>query len=41
MLSVVVTHIIDAPKKLGTFPFCGRVVPEYQDDNIRELIYGS
>ncbi|TAN44705.1 MAG: type II toxin-antitoxin system RelE/ParE family toxin [Nitrospirae bacterium] len=37
----VVTNILNAPKKLGAFPLCGRVVPEFQDENIRELIYGS
>src|SRR5208337_615967 len=37
----VVTHILNAPKKLSAFPLCGRVVPEFQDENIRELIYGS
>ena len=34
-------HILEAPKKLADFPLCGRVVPEIQDENIRELIYGS
>ena len=37
----VVTHILNAPRKLGAFPLCGRVVPEFRDENIRELIYGS
>lgn len=37
----VVTHVLNAPKKLADFPFCGRMVPEFQDKNIRELIYGS
>ena len=37
----VVNHVLAAPKKLSEFPFCGRMVPEFQDKNIRELIYGS
>ena len=34
-------HVIEAPRRLELFPFSGRVVPEFNDDNIRELIYGS
>lgn len=30
----VVTHILNAPKKLSVFPLCGRVVPEFQDEEL-------
>lgn len=33
--------IVQAPKRLKEFPYSGRVVPEFYDDTIRELIYGS
>jgi toxin ParE1/3/4 len=32
----VVTKITDIAKKLSEFPFSGRVVPEFRDDNLRE-----
>ena len=32
--------IMEASRKLDPFPRCGRVVPEFQEENIRELIYG-
>lgn len=34
-------RVVDAPKKLEKFPYCGRIVPEFQNENIRELIYGA
>jgi toxin ParE1/3/4 len=33
----VVRTILNATRKLSTFPHAGRVVPELTDDNIREL----
>ncbi|NCO33311.1 MAG: hypothetical protein AUJ92_16445 [Armatimonadetes bacterium CG2_30_59_28] len=35
------TSIVEAPRRLEEFPRCGRVVPEFENGNIRELIYGS
>lgn len=35
------SRIVEAPRKLESFPRLGRVVPEFQDQDIRELIYGS
>jgi toxin ParE1/3/4 len=34
-------RVVEAPRRLAEFARCGRVVPEYQDQNIRELIYGT
>ena len=34
-----VTKIIDAVKVLETFPSIGRIVPEYDDPNLREILY--
>ena len=31
----------DAASQLTTFPLLGRIVPEFQDTSIRELIVGS
>jgi len=34
-------RVIDAVKRLEHFPYSGRLVPEFNDENIRELIYGA
>ena len=34
-------RVVQAPRRLEHFPLSGRIVPEFQDDTIRELIYGS
>jgi plasmid stabilization system protein ParE len=34
-------RIGQAPRKLAEFPKCGRMVPEFNDQTIRELIYGA
>ena len=34
-------HVVEAPRRLEEFPYCGRIVPEFKDVNIRELICGS
>lgn len=33
--------IAQSPRRLHQFPLSGRIVPEFSDENIRELIYGS
>lgn len=38
---VFVDRIFDAVKRLEAFPKSGRVVPESNRDNIREIIFGS
>ena len=35
------TSIVQAPRRLEDFPLSGRIVPEFSDENIRELIVGS
>ncbi len=35
------TSVVQAPRRLKQFPLSGRVVPEFADERIRELIYGS
>jgi len=37
--SVFVNGIIDYAEKLGDFPKIGRIVPEYNKKDIREIIY--
>ena len=32
------TRLVEAPRRLERFPNCGRIVPEFQDERIRELI---
>ena len=34
-------QVVESPRRLEQFPYCGRTVPEFKDENIRELIYGS
>lgn len=34
-------NVVEAPKRLEQFPYSGRIVPEFKDENIRELIYDS
>lgn len=34
-------RVVQAPRILQQFPFLGRIVPEFNDQSIRELIYGS
>ena len=35
------TRIVEAPRQLIEFPESGRIVPEFSDSTIRELIYGA
>ncbi|MBN2375225.1 MAG: type II toxin-antitoxin system RelE/ParE family toxin [Sedimentisphaerales bacterium] len=39
--SGLVLDILDAAKKLENFPRSGRIVPEINDDDVRELIFGN
>jgi toxin ParE1/3/4 len=34
-------HVVQAPLRLEHAPLIGRMVPEFNDPSIRELIYGS
>lgn len=34
-------RVVQAPRILQQSPFLGRLVPEFNDQSIRELIYGS
>lgn len=34
-----VTSLIQATEKLKKMPYCGRVVPEFEQDELREVIY--
>ena len=34
-------RVVEAPRRLAHFPYSGRMVPEFKDENIRELIFGS
>ena len=38
---LVVEQILDAVDRLSRFPFSGRVVPELQDETVREVILGN
>ena len=33
--------LIHSARRLSTFPYSGRIVPEFADESIREIIYGS
>ena len=35
------TRVVEATRRLENFPYSGRLVPEFNEENIRELIYGS
>lgn len=35
------TGLVEAPRQIETFPHSGRIVPEFDDSGIRELIFGS
>lgn len=35
------TKVTEAPRRLKEFPYSGRIIPEFNDETIRELIYGS
>jgi len=39
--AVFVKKIMNIVKNLPDFPLSGRVVPEFNDENIRERIYGN
>ncbi|MCH7911085.1 MAG: type II toxin-antitoxin system RelE/ParE family toxin [Candidatus Hydrogenedentes bacterium] len=39
--SVLTARIIDAVERLGEYPNLGRMVPEYQDETLREVIVGN
>lgn len=39
--SLFATKIMDIVRKLPNFPLSGRVVPEYNDESIREKIQGN
>lgn len=34
-----VTSLVKAALKLETMPLCGRIVPEFQNEKFREVIY--
>ena len=39
--SIFVNEIIDSVEKIADFPKMGRIVPEYQQDDIREILVQS
>ena len=38
---LLVAHLVAAVDRLVAFPLSGRVVPEYQQDDLREVIHGN
>lgn len=34
-------QVVESPRRLEQFPYCGRTVPEFKDEHIRELILGK
>lgn len=36
---VFIDKLIASVEKIGVFPRCGRVVPEFERDDVREIIY--
>ena len=39
--SALTARIFDAVERLGDYPYLGRMVPEYQDETLREVIVGN
>lgn len=39
--ALLVERIVAAVERLETFPLSGRVVPEFDDDFLREVVHGS
>jgi len=35
------TRVLEAARRLEDFPYSGRLVPEFKEEDIREVIYGS
>jgi toxin ParE1/3/4 len=38
---IFINKIVEIAKNIPVFPLAGRIVPEYQEDDIREKIYKS
>jgi toxin ParE1/3/4 len=38
--NLLVAHLIAAVDRLATFPLSGRVVPEFQQEDLREVLHG-
>ena len=38
---LLVAHLITAVDRLTTFPLSGRVVPEFQQEDLREVLHGN
>lgn len=34
-------RLVRAPRRLSRFPLSGRIVPEFNDETIREVMYGN
>lgn len=41
MASLFVSRLFDATDRLQEFPFSGRIIPEINNPDCREVIYGS
>lgn len=39
--TLVVERLVESVERLEAFPRSGRVVPEFQDDTLREVIWGN
>lgn len=39
--ALLVERIVASVERLETFPLSGRVVPEFDDDSLREVVHGS
>jgi len=39
--SIFASNVISIVKRIPQFPKAGRIVPEYNDPNLREKIYGN
>ena len=37
--NIFITELLDSIKNILSFPYKGRIVPEYMNKNLRELIY--
>ena len=39
--AALTARIVSSVDRLETFPMLGRIVPEYSDENLREIIVGN
>lgn len=36
---IFIDKLVDSVEKIGSFPKCGRIVPEFENENLREIFF--